>query len=148
MRCRHALVLALLVVSGCSTVTTKSQLGTPLAAEDAKKLEGVWMLPDGDPLWIRHAGDNQLQVAGVEWKDNRFRLVELTAYITADDDQHYVNFTSAEDADAEAPFHFLRIVATDGDYLILAPPKAEAFAAAIERALSLARPLKRKAASR
>lgn len=127
-----ALAAAWLIAVGCSTVATKSPLGDPLAASEAKRLEGVWLNPRGETAWVKHVKDNRLRIAGVEWTDDHFSLVELNAYATEDEDRRYINFEPVKDADPEAPLSFVRIVLQEGDDLVVALPKAEAFDAAIK----------------
>jgi len=95
------------LLSGCSTVSSKSPLGDPTSADDAKKLAGIWMTLDGDPIYVQYIDGNELRVANVGWNkaESRFELEEARAFLTQDEDRQYLNLaesSSAESASVEA----------------------------------------------
>ncbi|NLX21087.1 MAG: hypothetical protein GXY55_05355 [Phycisphaerae bacterium] len=132
------LLLVPLLLASCDSVISTVPLGTP--SQDAavnKSLDGVWLGGDGQVLYIKHVNDGELRIAGVEWKDGRFQLSELAAYLTIEQDVRYVNLVDPE-SDKEKPKYLLaRLAPTTGDDLVVYPPQAAAFAEAVnERRLS------------
>ena len=132
MRFANAALIVWLLLTGCSSVTSTAQLGEPVAAEDAKKLEGVWLTSDGEPMWVRHVQENELRVAGIEWHESKFRLAEFVAFITEDEDRQYVNVVDTDEQGEKPTYCFLRIARQDEEYLLLSLPHAESFAKAVE----------------
>ncbi len=125
-------LLAGLFLAGCSTVSSKEPLGDPTSAEDAKKLEGVWLAAD-EPLWIRHIKDNELRLGSLSWnKDHsRFELAEAAVFVTKDDDRSYVNVKGLG-ANEEQDFCFARLAGIDDDSIVMFFPRTDAFAEAVE----------------
>ena len=108
MRLIRDSLIASIVFSGCSSVTSTSQLGTPVSAEVAKEFRGVWLNSDGEPWWVEHVKGNELRFASVGWKRSEYRLIQFAAFVTEDEDQRYVNVTDPQDKGKKPKFEILR----------------------------------------
>ena len=136
MKTQNLLCVALLFVTGltgCSTVVSKNQLGAAAPAEETKQLEGVWLAGENsDPLVIKHIKDNELRIAGVEWKANKFSLIELTAFVNAIEDQRYVNVVDSESPPDQPQFTFAKLIAPNDDCLLVCLASVKSFEQAVE----------------
>jgi hypothetical protein len=128
------LLLTTALFSGCSTVSSKVPLGDPALAEDAKKLAGIWMTPDGDPFWVRHIDGNEVRIATVEWNkaESRFELEEAKALLTQDDDRQFINLAELHPAEESPGYNFARVTGLDDRSIVLIFPRVDAFAKAVE----------------
>lgn len=124
--------LSMIALVGCSTVSSTAPLGDPASADDAKKLEGVWLTGAGEPVWVRYVKDNELRVAGLDWRDSKYKLSEFTIFVTQDDDKTFVNATGDESSPEPQSIIFARVSAFEGESLVLFGPRADAFANAIK----------------
>jgi hypothetical protein len=132
-RCILAIFLAAFQC-GCSTVSSRIQIGNPAFAEDAQKLAGIWMTADGDPFFVRHIKDNELRVASVGWSKNesRFELQEVTVFLTDDDGRRFINVVDP-DSEAKSPdYTFLRVTDLTDNSLVFIAPRIDAFSKAVE----------------
>jgi hypothetical protein len=134
MRSRCVLLLMTALLCGCSTVSSKVQVGNPAFAEDAQKLAGIWMTPDGDPFHVRHIKDNELRVASVEWnkKESRFELEEVTAFLTEDDDRRFINLIDPDSNEKSPTFMFMRVTDLTDTSLVVILPRVDTFEKAVE----------------
>lgn len=155
---RWALPVWVLCLSGCSIVLTEQPVGEPVPAETARSLSGVWLTPDGDPMFVHHTEGNQLRVAEVQRKRNGFSLNELNVSVTTLGDAMFVNLgekpsdseSSDKDrgdndrpsdegregqsaADQPPDYTFLRIVQPQDDTVILYGPEVKPFAQAVKQ---------------
>jgi hypothetical protein len=134
MRSRCVLLILIAALrGGCSTVSSKVQLGNPAFAKDAQKLAGVWMTPDGHPFFVRHIKDNELRVASVEWskEESRFELEETTAYFTDDDDRRIINLVDPDSDETSPRFVFVRVIALTDEGIVIILPRVDTFAKAV-----------------
>jgi hypothetical protein len=132
MRLTHLCQIGLILCAGCSSVTSTAQLGSPVSADVAKEFEGVWLTSDNEPFWVKHVKDNELRVASLEWKKSDYQLVQLSAFVTEDENQRYVNFTKPGQGEKHPEFEFLRAKGPESDLLVLTLPRADTFAHAVE----------------
>lgn len=127
-----------MAASGCSVVSTTVPIGEPAAEAETKEFVGTWVAPNGETVYVQHAGDNRLRLAGVSWdkKKTEFKLEELDCLITKDEDQLYANIRKLDPdgertKEAGPSYHFGRLVLSDPDQLLLVDANPEAFAKAV-----------------
>ena len=125
-----AAVALLLLSTGCSSVSSTKQLGQPVTDVEAKQLEGIWLMPDEEPIHIRHVADNELRMAGIEWKDGSFELGEMTVHVTRDSDVLYVNLTHNQSNELPT-FSFLRLSVVENELLLVQGPNVPSFEQAV-----------------
>jgi uncharacterized protein YceK len=128
------LLLVTALIGGCSTVSSKAPVGNPASADDAKKLAGIWMTADGAPFWVQHLDGNEVRVASLDWNkdESRFELEEARAFLTLDDERHFINLAEL-DADEESPgYSFARVTGFDERSIVLLFPRVDAFTKAVE----------------
>jgi hypothetical protein len=133
MTLRVTLLLACLSVIGCNTVSSQFPLGEPAAVEDAKKLEGVWLSEDGDPLMVRHIKDNELRMGSLAWneEESKFELEEAELLVTMDEERPYVNFKGLG-AQEEKEYGFARVAVLESESIVLFFPKSDTWIQAVE----------------
>ena len=134
MRARCVLLFLLTAfLCGCSSVSSKAPLGNPALPEDAKKLAGVWLTPDGDPFVVRHIEGNELRVASVGWDkaESRFKLEEAKAFVTQDDDRNFINLVNPDSEEA-TEYAFMRVADLTDRSLVVILPRVDGFAKAVE----------------
>ena len=140
-----ALIVCPLMVAvlGCSSVVSTHPLGEPVTADEAKKLEGVWLTSEGDPCQLRHLDKNELRVCWVDWEEKQFKLVELPVFMTDDDGQQYLNVFAKEDDEAEGRYIFFRLMNEEKNLMLLNLANADAFEKAVKEG-TLAGTIKKK----
>jgi hypothetical protein len=111
---------------------SEQQLGTPVAAEVAKELQGVWLEEGGEPLWVRYVGENELRAAGVVWvkEESKFDIDEFRVYVTEDEGVRYINLGGVNEDDEG--YYIARCGELKDESLTLIPAKPETFVAAVE----------------
>lgn len=125
-----AAVALLFLSTGCSSVSSTKQLGQPVTDVEAKQLEGIWLIPDEQPIHIRHVAGNELRMAGIEWKDGSFELVEMTLHVTRDNDVLYVNLTHGK-SNEPTTYSFLRLSTIESELLLAQGPNVTTFEQAV-----------------
>jgi hypothetical protein len=65
----------LLLLSGCSFVTTQQPLSSAPEPIDRDKFEGAW-LSEEEVVFIRFAASGVARLAGLDWKDDQFQMVQ------------------------------------------------------------------------
>ncbi|WP_442485047.1 hypothetical protein [Aeoliella sp. SH292] len=128
-----AVLGGLMAVCGCSGISSTVPLGKPVSVDQAKGLAGVWLGPEGDPIYVHHLGENRLKLAVIDWDSakSKHRVEQLDCLVTQDDDQMYVNLLSGPEAGQFMPCSFARIATSEGDQLLVAAPRIETFAEAV-----------------
>jgi hypothetical protein len=128
-----AVLGGLMAVCGCSGISSTVPLGKPVSADQAKSLAGVWLGPEGDPIYVHHLGENRLKVAAINWDStkSKHRVEELDCLVTQDGDQMYVNLLSGPADGNFLPCSFARIATSEGDQLLITAPQIETFAEAV-----------------
>ena len=109
--------MAIMAIAGCSTVTSTVRLGAPSTNEASdkiiKELEGMWLAND-EVIYIKPLKEGELRIAGVEWEGDHFKLQEMTAFLTMDQDVIYINWLNPESPKDQKVFLFGRIALIDG----------------------------------
>ncbi len=133
MHLRKLALLACLTVVGCNTVSSLSPLGEPATIENAKKLEGVWLNEDGEPLMVRHIKDNELRMGSIAWneQESKFELEEAELLVTMDEERPYVNVKGLG-AQEEKEYGFARVSALEGESVVLFFPRSDTWVQAVE----------------
>ncbi|WP_197529112.1 hypothetical protein [Aeoliella mucimassa] len=122
-------------MAGCSSLTTTQPLGKPASALDTRKLAGIWLTPENEPMFVHHVVDNRLRVAGVDWDDDEPQLRKMEVLVTTDDDRMYFNVLPPqpeEESDAPDEYTIYRVTPSEGDMLVLRILNIETFAKAVE----------------
>jgi hypothetical protein len=111
---------------------SEQQLGAPVAADVAKELQGVWVEEGGEPLWVRHVGENELRAAGIVWvkEELKFDLDQFRVFVTQDDGIRYVNVGGLDEDDQG--YYFARCGEIEDESLTIVPATPEAFVTAVE----------------
>lgn len=135
MRFSSVALILPLVFSGCSTLNSTVQLGKPVAADDAKQLEGVWVGRHGHTLYVGHLKANKIKVAWVGWDklESKFQLQEITAFVTDDENTKYINVVNFEEQSENPPYWILRLDSAGEESVLIRPPIVESFARAVEQ---------------
>ncbi len=123
--------LLLLGVVGCSSVVSIHPLGEPVSANRAKRLEGVWLTSEGDPCHLRHLDKNELRLGWVQWEEKKFKMAELSVFVTTDDGQQYLNVFAKEVEQDEGHYSIFRLVNDDKNLMVLTLPNVDVFEKAV-----------------
>lgn len=128
----------LLLVSGCSSVTSVNPVGEPLAAEQVQlvaSIEGVWANEDMT-VHVKHVGDGKLRLALVKWdqESSQFQVAEMDGLFGMLGDRAILNVQDAdEDKPADEREHmFFAVSGVSDQFVVLYVPDSDAFAAAVE----------------
>jgi hypothetical protein len=122
---------AAIFLGGCSSVSSKFLIGTPVEENLSAKFDGVWDLGDGNVGQVKYLGKGQLRVAGGEWKEGRFELTEMTIVLTKCGNKQFVNFYDQEKVDEKGSNYLFGYGAFIGDYFLVWLPKTEVFEKAV-----------------
>ena len=77
-------------LTACSSVTSKNIIGERLQGDLSEQFDGIWE-EDNEIAYMKYVGKGDLRIAGVEWKENKFELQELTIILTECSDRKFVN---------------------------------------------------------
>jgi len=125
------IVLALLVGSGCSSVITTHPLSPNPEPIDKEKFEGVWLLDDGT-AHVKFSSNGIAQVAGLEWKKDKFRVNRCEAIVTQGKKHNFLSVRYLEGDGEWEGYYFLPYKFTDHGDLILWPPVPDVFEEMVE----------------
>ena len=96
-----SLLLLLVLMPGCKTVYSDHLIGEPIAAEDAKELEGIWRFGDS-AMHVKHIEGGEFVAAFLEWEEGEFEMGTMDLVITRLGDAHFLHATEAtEDEDED-----------------------------------------------
>lgn len=123
-------VTAGFLLTGCSVVTTRQPLTAHPKAVDREKFEGVWSVGQ-DALTARFSADGILRVAGVEWQDDRFRLVEMELIVTEGKERNFLSVRYQEDGEWAEGYVLCQYAFTHQGDLIIWQPDVDVFEEAI-----------------
>jgi len=124
-----AISMALLVVA-CSSVATQYPLSAEPRPVDKDRFEGIW-LHHKEPLVLRFASNGIARIAGVEWKDDQFRLVQAEVIVTIGKKSNFLSVRFQRDGKWMDHYYFLQYHFTDQGDLLLWLPNAAVFKEAI-----------------
>ena len=89
-----ALILCFLILplylTACSSVTSKNIIGERIQGNLSDQFDGIWE-EDNEIAYMKYLNEGELRIAGVEWKENKFDLQELTIILTKCGDREFVN---------------------------------------------------------
>ena len=125
-------LIALLVASGCSSVTTLHPLSSNTEPIDQEKFEGVWLVDDGT-IHVKFASNGVARIAGLEWKDGQFHVNQGEAIVTQGKQHNFLSVRYKESDGRWEGYYFLSYKFTDQGDLILWPPVPEVFAKMVKR---------------
>jgi len=125
-----AIALALFVI-GCSSVTIEQPLSTHPTPVDKDQFEGTWLV-EKSAIEVKFASNGVARIAGTEWKDDHFRLVQGEMIVTEGKENKYISIRFGEDGDWTNRYFFLRYTFTDRGDLVVWMPNTDAFEKAVE----------------
>jgi len=125
------LLLAVFLICGCSTVTTKYPLTTDPNSYDREDFEGAWLIKD-DIFFIRFADNGIARIAAVRWEDNRFHLGHGEMIVTKEDKSNYLSVRFREEQEWMNEYLILQYLFTDTGDLVLWIPNSDIFEKAIK----------------
>ena len=79
-----------LLVAGCTSVTTQYPLSADAKPLDKEKFEGTWLI-DKNAFSIRFASNGVARIAGVEWKDDQFQLLQGEMIVTEGKENNFLS---------------------------------------------------------
>jgi len=120
------------LLAGCSSVTVKQPLPRMADAAEQAAFEGEWV-SEGQILYVRFDGKGIGHFAGVDWKDDRFRLDEGEITISKGAEKGFLSARIMENGKWLDGYYFAQYRFTDGGDLILWLPDVGAFADAVEK---------------
>jgi hypothetical protein len=128
-----ALFLGVVLASaftGCTSVTLLQPLPATSDATERARLEGEWIAED-QILYVRFGRDGLGQIAGVDWKDDRFRLETGEIIASQGGKHHYLSVRVRTNGEWEHHYYFVQYDFTPQGDLVLWLPDANAFEAAV-----------------
>jgi len=131
LRSIFSFVFLLFCLSGCSIVSSKSTVGTPVQEDLSGQFDGVW---EGDSgiCYIKYSGEGRLQIANVEWQDDKFRLKIMEGILTQCGDRKFVNFPDPETSGENRTDYIFAYYSFVGDNLLAVwMPKINVFEKAV-----------------
>ncbi len=126
-------VLAALLAAGCSSVCTPQPLGAAPYPVD-RGIEGTWRVGDS-LLAVRFASNGVARIAGLEWKDDRFRVREGEAVVAEGKTRRFLSVRFREDGTWPERYGLLQYAPAGPGELVLWAPDPERFRAAVTSGL-------------
>jgi len=124
----------LLALSGCSFVTTQQPLSSAPEPIDRDKFEGSW-LSEEEVVFIRFAASGVARLAGLDWQDDRFQMVQGEMIITRGKEGNYLSVRFEEEGKWQNRYYLVQYKFTDQGDLLLWFPDEDVFAKAVEDGL-------------
>jgi hypothetical protein len=121
----------LLLLSSCTFVTTQQPLSSAREPIDRDKFEGAW-LSEEEVVFIRFAANGVARLAGLDWKDDQFQMVQGEMIITRGKKNNYISVRFQEEGKWQARYYLLQYEFTDRGDLLLWFPNEDVFAKAVE----------------
>ncbi|MFH1038637.1 MAG: hypothetical protein V1789_08240 [PVC group bacterium] len=125
-------ISAMLLTSGCSSVTTKHPLSNNPKPIDQEKFEGVWLVDD-TVVHVQFGSNGIAQIAGLEWENNQFHIVQGEMIVTEGDKHNFLSVRFQEDGKWMDDYLFLAYKFSEQGDLILWLPNEDVFEEAIEK---------------
>jgi hypothetical protein len=124
----------LLLLSGCSFVTTSQPLSSAPEPIDQDKFEGAW-LSEEEVVFIRFAASGVAHLAGLDWKDDQFQMVQGELIIIRGEKGNYLSVRLQEEGEWQNRYYLIQYEFTDEGDLLLWFPNEDVFAKAVEDGL-------------
>lgn len=121
---------ASLLFTGCSSVTTSFPISAEPQPIDQDKFEGSWMVDKG-AVSLQFASNGVARLAGVEWKDDRFRMVQGEMIVAKGQKNNFISLRFEDDGAWTNSYYLLQYHFTDQGELLLWQPNAKAFESAV-----------------
>jgi hypothetical protein len=121
---------ASLLFTGCSSVTTSFPISADPQPIDHDKFEGSWMVDKG-AVSLQFSSNGVARLAGVEWKDDRFRMVQGEMIVAKGKKDSFISLRFEDDGVWTNSYYLLQYHFTDQGELLLWSPNAKAFEAAV-----------------
>jgi hypothetical protein len=125
-----AVVLLILVVGGCSSVTLVQPLPQSPDAAERGRFEGEWIAED-QVLYVRFGSGGIGQFAGVDWKEDRFQLERGEFILSRGRTHHFLTLRVQEKGAWEDRYYFVQYHFTAQGDLVLWLPDVGAFREAV-----------------
>jgi hypothetical protein len=125
-----SILFLLAVLGGCSSVTVRQPLPRMADADELAAFEGEWV-SEGQVLYVRFGADGIGRFAGVDWKDDRFRLDEGEIIISKGTERSYLSVRVMENGKWSEGYYIAQYRFTGQGDLILWLPDIGAFADAV-----------------
>lgn len=130
-----AALAALLLLSGCSTVSMTTALPHASAGDevaDREQLEGAWECR-GAPIQLRFREDGTGVFAALEWEDDRFVPEQHELVVTSVDDRRFLSVRVFEDGEWLPNRYLAEYGLSEAGELVVWQPDVQAFADAVDR---------------
>lgn len=124
------LPFGILLVAGCSSVTTDQPLPRMSGTFEQGLFEGVWMAND-QILMVQFSSDGIARVAGLEWKDDEFQLERAELILSGGDDLKVASVRAQEDGEWLDQYFFVQYEFTQQGDLVLRLPNVDFFDEAV-----------------
>lgn len=126
------LVMAMLLATSCSSVSTSFPLSDDPKPIDQKEFEGAWLV-DEEVFHVRFDSNGVAQTAVVEWKSNEFHIVRGEMTVAEGEENNFLSIRFQEDGKWTNNYFFLSYTFTEDHDLILWAPDVEAFEELLEK---------------
>jgi len=124
----------LLALSSCSFVTTQQPLSSAPEPIDRDKFEGAW-LSEEEVVFIRFAANGVARLAGLDWQNDRFQMLQGEMIITRGKKGNYISVRFEEEGKWQNRYYLIQYEFTDQGDLLLWFPNEDVFAKAVEDGL-------------
>ena len=121
----------LLSLSGCTFVTTQHPLPSAPEPIDRDKFEGAW-LSEEEVIFIRFAASGVARLAGLDWQDDRFQMLQGEMIITRGKKGNYLSVRFQEEGKWQDRYYLIQYEFTDQGDLLLWFPNEDVFSEAVE----------------
>ncbi len=126
----HSILLllgvAVMVSSGCSSVTTQFPLPRNPKPIDQGEFEGAW-LADDKVLHVQFASNDVANIATLEWESNQFHIVHGEMIVTKGEENNFLSVRFQKEGVWMDAYYFLSYKLTDQGNLILWLPDPDSF---------------------
>jgi len=133
LRTRVIVLLVVLLVAGCQSVTSRYPLGPPHIPQDKEKLEGTWYVDKDAVLSVKFSNYSVARVAGVEWKNDQFQMIEMEMIATEKNNQRFLSGRVRDNGIWENRYFFAKYTFSNQGDLIYWLPNFMMFEAAIKK---------------
>lgn len=119
------------LLAGCSAVTTPHPLSTQPKPVDKDRFEGTWQGGEGT-VSVRFASNGVARLAGTEWNDEQFRLVQGEMIVAEGKKDNFISVRFEENGTWTNRYFFFQYKFTGNGDLVLWSPNIDEFEAAIK----------------
>ncbi len=127
-------VATVLLVAGCSKVTTVGPLSADPKPIDREMFEGIWIIDD-DPYVIKFGEDGVARIGAVYWEDGQFNLGRGEMIVAEGKENNFVSVRFQEDGEWPDDYLFAQYKFVDNGDLVIWQPRVSEFEDAVEEGL-------------